>query len=777
MKNKLTLLTCFIFGLMNLLYAQTLNYPPSSTITMPHSNAYFKAGTDVEIHVYATDLGKSANNGAITKVEFYNGTSLIGTATTHSNYTYKYTWTCVPMGTYTLKAKATNDKGVSFTSTGVIITVGTSNVTPKGMSACKGKYLANIIPGAPQTKYNEYWNGVTAENNCKWGPVEGTRDQFNWNGADVCYNHAKNNNMMFRYHAGVWASQYPTWLTSLSTADAKAEVVEYLTAIAARFPLADQIDVLNEQLGNHQNDNQKFRDLFGGAANTSSTDFTWQIWLFTQARALFPNTKLILNDYGLENDPNAINMQLNLLKALRDRGLVDGFGTQAHCFNIDGLSASGLKSSLDLMAKAGIPIYVTELDLNGGQENDNNEAAQLASFQTHFPVYWDHAAVAGISIWGYITGATWIGGTGLMSSNGTEKSALTWLKGYVSGKSNVGYPSCATGACTTVGNPPTVSIISPSNNETFAANATITLTADAKDSDGTISKVEFYNGLTKLGESTTNPYEYIWTNVAEGEYTLTAVATDDSQNKTTSSEISIIVGNPSTELISNGEFDNGTTGWNLQNNSTGTSTMSVITTANQSGSNALKICPTNAGTADWHIQLQQVAPLVSGKKYEISFMAKAEADRSINVGLQQNENPYTIYNSQLIDLTTSNQTFNLSYTSNVTDAGAMLKFFIGNNITCVYLDKISVKEKNVVTDANVSIENWETNVFPNPFSQTLRINAAGNFNYQLMSSTGQIIESGNATDETTFSKEVPKGIYLLKITQNNKSKIVKLVKE
>ena len=444
----LVVLTQFLL-LFNQAFAQT--YPPSATITVPHSNAYFKANTDVEIHVYATDIGKTTSNGTVTKVEFYNGTTLLGQATAHTNYTYKFIWKCVSEGTYTIKAKATNDKNVSFTSPGTIITVGTGNVTPKGMSACKGKYLANIIPGAAQINYNTYWNGVTAENNCKWGLVEGTRNTFNWSGADVTYNHAKTNNMMFRYHAALWASQYPSWLTTLSTADAKAELVQYMTAIAARFPLSDQIDVLNEQVGNHQADNQKFRNLFGGGTNVSPTDFTWQIWLFTQARALFPNTKLILNDYGLENDQNAITMQLNLLKVLRDRGLVDGFGTQAHCFNIDGLTAATLKGSLDRMAGAGIPIYVTELDLNGGQENENNAAAQLSSFQTHFPVYWDHPAVAGISIWGYITGATWKTGTGLMSSSGTEKSALTWLKGYVAGKTSVGYPACVTGACTVTG--------------------------------------------------------------------------------------------------------------------------------------------------------------------------------------------------------------------------------------------------------------------------------------------------------------------------------------
>ena len=442
MTKILTFLFIFFYCLQS--HAQT--YPPSCVVTMPYSNACFKAGTNVEIHVYASDIGKTMNNGTITKVEFFNGTTKLGESTTQTNSTYKFIWSCVTAGTYTIKAKATNNRDVSFTSVGQIITVGTGNVAPKGMSACKGKYLANIIASSPQTNYNTYWNGVTAENSCKWGSVEGTRNTMNWGGADVSYNHAKNNNMIFRYHALLWAAQYPSWLTNLSTADAKAEVVQYAQAIALRYPLMDQIDVLNEQLGNHQADNQKFRNLFGGGTNVAATDFAWQIWLFEQARLAFPNTKLVLNDYGLENDLNAINQQLNLLKVLRDRGLVDGFGTQAHCFNIDRMSATALKNALDLMDNAGLPIYVTELDLNGGQENETNAAVQLSSYQTHFPIYWDHPAVAGITLWGYVTGATWIGGTGLISG-GTEKSAMTWLKTYVSGKANVGYPSCSTGAC------------------------------------------------------------------------------------------------------------------------------------------------------------------------------------------------------------------------------------------------------------------------------------------------------------------------------------------
>lgn len=419
-------------------HAQT--YPPSCVVTTPYNNAYFKVGTDVVVHVYSTDFGKTTNNGEISKVEFYNGSKLLSKATKHSNHTYTYVWKRVAAGTYTIKAKATNNAGVSFTSTGVIITVGSNDVISKGMSAGKGKYLANIRQPVESINYDKYWNGVTAENLCKWGSVEAIKDKYNWSGADSAYNYAKSRNMMFRYHAGVWASQYPAWLLKLTTEEAKAKVIEHLKNIAARFPLADQIDLLNEQLHKHQRDNQKLRDLFGGQG-TKENDYSWQIWLFEQGRAIFPNTKLILNDYGLEGDFKAIKDQLELFKVLRDRGLVDGFGTQAHAFNVDKPTADTIKASLNLMATAGLPIFVTELDMNGGiKGRQANDSLQLISYKKAFPVFWEHPAVAGITLWGYIQNTTWMSGTGIVSKEGKENPSMIWLKEYISARPIVGYP-------------------------------------------------------------------------------------------------------------------------------------------------------------------------------------------------------------------------------------------------------------------------------------------------------------------------------------------------
>jgi chitodextrinase len=88
---------------------------------------------------------------------------------------------------------------------------------------------------------------------------------------------------------------------------------------------------------------------------------------------------------------------------------------------------------------------------------------------------------------------------------------------------------------------PTVSITSPAANASFTAPATVTINVTASDADGSIAKVEFYNGATKLGEDNSSPYTYSWANVAAGSYSLSAKATDDDGAVTTSATIPIVV--------------------------------------------------------------------------------------------------------------------------------------------------------------------------------------------------------------------------------------------
>ncbi|MBC7450522.1 MAG: discoidin domain-containing protein [Cytophagales bacterium] len=97
---------------------------------------------------------------------------------------------------------------------------------------------------------------------------------------------------------------------------------------------------------------------------------------------------------------------------------------------------------------------------------------------------------------------------------------------------------------------PVINFSSPGNNSVYTPNSTVLIVAAGYDPDGTITKVEFFNGVTKLGEDLTTPYTYSWTNVPVGSYTITAKATD---NKGASSSksifISVVQSNPPTVTI------------------------------------------------------------------------------------------------------------------------------------------------------------------------------------------------------------------------------------
>ena len=74
---------------------------------------------------------------------------------------------------------------------------------------------------------------------------------------------------------------------------------------------------------------------------------------------------------------------------------------------------------------------------------------------------------------------------------------------------------------------PTVSLTGPAEGATFKPGTNITISANAADTDGTITNVAFYAGATKLGDDATAPFAFTWTNVAQGVYSLTAVASDN----------------------------------------------------------------------------------------------------------------------------------------------------------------------------------------------------------------------------------------------------------
>lgn len=88
---------------------------------------------------------------------------------------------------------------------------------------------------------------------------------------------------------------------------------------------------------------------------------------------------------------------------------------------------------------------------------------------------------------------------------------------------------------------PTVSLTAPADNSTYTFGSSASLKAEANDTDGTISKVEFYAGTTLIGTDNVSPYEITWAQPAAGTYSLKAKAYDNSNASTESAAVTITV--------------------------------------------------------------------------------------------------------------------------------------------------------------------------------------------------------------------------------------------
>ena len=74
---------------------------------------------------------------------------------------------------------------------------------------------------------------------------------------------------------------------------------------------------------------------------------------------------------------------------------------------------------------------------------------------------------------------------------------------------------------------PVCALVSPTNGNTFTVPIDLTHTATASDPDGSIVRVEFYEGDVLLGIVTNAPYSFVWTSVPVGTHTITAKARDN----------------------------------------------------------------------------------------------------------------------------------------------------------------------------------------------------------------------------------------------------------
>jgi hypothetical protein len=150
-----------------------------------------------------------------------------------------------------------------------------------------------------------------------------------------------------------------------------------------------------------------------------------------------------------------------------------------------------------------------------------------------------------------------------LSYNGHLDTGASTSFGFNGSKGSANRPptdfSVNGSACTGANKAPTVSLTSPASTGTYYAPATIPLAATAADTDGTVSKVEFYAGDTLLATDTSAPFEGSWATVPAGTYSITAKAYDNKNASTTSSPVSVkvlsgptIVAAPATAQVKQG---------------------------------------------------------------------------------------------------------------------------------------------------------------------------------------------------------------------------------
>ncbi len=198
--------------------------------------------------------------------------------------------------------------------------------------------------------------------------------------------------------------------------------------VCERYPDTDYIDVVNEPL----HETPVYSNAIGGKGTTG---WDWVIWAFEKAKQYCPNAKRILNDYNILNDNVATLKYIDIINLLKSRQLIDYIGEQGH--NLETTSNNAISNNLDKLAATGLPILISEYDVNIAADAD-----QKAKYESQFPVLWNHPGVHGVTLWGYRQGEIWATNAYLVRTNGTLRPAFDWLKTYVTG--NPGGVFCIT---------------------------------------------------------------------------------------------------------------------------------------------------------------------------------------------------------------------------------------------------------------------------------------------------------------------------------------------
>ncbi len=142
----------------------------------------------------------------------------------------------------------------------------------------------------------------------------------------------------------------------------------------------------------------------------------------------------------------------------------------------------------------------------------------------------------GVAVYGYVIAP---GGTVLINGNAQLVGSLAADRLTINGNGRLRLQSAVT-----PNRSPTITFTAPSDQSSFVAPAAFTLRASATDADGTIARVEFFQGAVKLSEDTIAPFEHALSGVAVGTHVFTARATDNLGGSGDTAPLTIVVTGP-----------------------------------------------------------------------------------------------------------------------------------------------------------------------------------------------------------------------------------------
>lgn len=337
-----------------------------------------------------------------------------------------------------------------------------------------------------------------------------------------------------------------------------------------------------------------------------------------------------------------------------------------------------------------------------------------------------------------------------------------------------------------VGTPPTVSLTAPTNNSTYTTLQTVSIAATATD-DGSVSKVEFYDGNTLLGSVVSSPYTFSWTGMKAGVHTLTAIATDNAGLTTTSTAISVTIQGvqapynssafPIPGTIQFEEFDQGGNGLAYLDNTPGSDVTPVVNYRTTEDVD-IESC-TDAGTGynigyatagEW---LEYTVNVQTAGNYDMELRVACSGDgRTVSLAMDGT----TFANNIAIPNTAGWQAWQTVSVKNIplTAGQKVMRVTIGAT------DYVNLNFVKFSPSTVTALEIDEINkpiISPNPFESNFKLEYGNEFSYKILDMSGKVVLQGDSFGETLLGDSLHSGIYILQVTNGSNSFTYKISKK